>query len=222
MQLVRVYIQMLRVRFLQARAAVLGGIIGIGMATTAVSMTVQASADLKTGFAANWWQPTPVSLGLSGFGREVSGFQTDVAWFPRLPPATRHVTMSIGSLTGAALSYGRGETTLCSTSPFLWSWDSKPKGVIFIGTWSARRAIAISVGVSATGVLHLTVNLADKKNAAAILLATSSTVQNAALVSATSAAGATVPLAGTLGTLATGLAALVGLGRRRRRANWHR
>ncbi len=213
---------MLRIRFLQARATVLGGIIGIGMATTAFSMTVQDSADLKAGFAANWWQPTPVSLGLTGFGRDVSGFQTDVAWIPRLPPAARHVTMSIGSLTGAALSYGRGETTLCSTSPFMWSWDAKPKGVIFIGKWSARRALAVSVGVSATGVLHLTVNLADGKNDAAILLATSRTVQNAALISATSASAATVPLAGTLGTLATGLAALVCLGRRRRRVDWRR
>ena len=207
------------ISLIHARAVALGGVIGMGIATATLAMTVQDPAGLKTDLAASWWRPTPISMGLAVFGPDVRRPQREALAIPNRHSPARQLTLSIGALTGVEISYGRGGATLCSTSPFLWNWDAREVGVVFFRLWTLRQTLAISVQANATGMLHLTLNLPDAGVSGAMLVSGRKPARKPALIFTSAPTAATVPLPGANWLLATGGLALVLASHRRKRRN---
>lgn len=208
---------MLWIGLIRARLFAFAGAIAIGVAGTALSMTVQDPAVMPMQSAENWWRSAPISIGLAGLVGVAPLKSHQTLTLPELQPAPRQVSLSVSVARGASVAFARGGKILCSTSPLKWRWNESRLNDVFSRRWLPRDTVAISIHLNTSGGLQFTVDILPSKSALAPIVAQRMAIKKIDIGAAIPPTPAAVPLPSANALLLSGFLALFMLTRLRRR-----
>lgn len=179
------------------------------LCAVAASAATLNEASLPGGaFGSSWNQLTAVATGYDAIAGTGNQNQYDNFLFT-LPAGHQSLSFDFTAPTGIDESYSAGASILYSADPFRWGWDGTSAKTVRVDFYQPKQSFSLDLGDFKGGSLYLALNFTHGANLAYNI----GVPGNAA---APAPGPAPVPLPAGVGLIASGVAALLALGARRR------